>query len=156
MLKQNTYSKIVIAYKHLKFPCDWFQVFRNNSLPRRKKHKSKQQEIINLRYFVLQQFKIAFSFFIKRRFKILERFVAYTRGHFCFFCHFYYHFFVIFSSTELTPFLMHNRYAHIFILTFDLVSFFPLSLNGSLRRHKSFVLRKEKMHKTKTTEDSVS
>ena len=53
-----------------------------------------------------------------------------------------------------TPtFFMHNKYVLIFLLTFDLVSFFPLCLKRSVADTSKFsVLRKEKMYKTKTTE----
>ena len=48
---------------------------------------------------------------------------------------------------------MHNKFALIFLLTFDLVSFFPLCLKRSVADTSKFsVLRKEKMYKTKTTE----
>ena len=50
-------KKVVVSFKLFVIET-WAkrQVFRNNSPPIRKKHKIKQQEIINLQYFVFQQF----------------------------------------------------------------------------------------------------
>ena len=59
---------------------------------------------------------------------------------------YYCHFFVIFSSTELQPFFMHNKYILIFLLAFDVVSFFPLYLNASLQRHKNFLFYERKKY----------
>ena len=65
---------------------------------------------------------------------------------------YYYHFFVIFSSTEFQPFFMHNKYVLIFLLAFNLVSFFPLYLKRSVADTSKFsVLQKKKMYKTKLT-----
>ena len=52
---------------------------------------------------------------------------------------YYCHFFVLFLSTELQPFFMHNKCVLIFLLTFDLVSFFPLCLKRRLQIHQSFL-----------------
>ena len=65
---------------------------------------------------------------------------------------YYYHFFVIFSSTEFQPFFMHNKYVLIFLLAFDLVSFFSLCLKRSVADISKFsVLQKKKMSKAKST-----
>ena len=65
---------------------------------------------------------------------------------------YYYHFFVIFSSTEFQPFFMHNKYVLIFLLAFDLVSFFPLCLKRSVADTSKFsVLQKKKTSKAKST-----
>ena len=48
---------------------------------------------------------------------------------------------------------MHNKYVLKFLLALDLVSLFPLCLKRSVVETQKFsVLRKEKTHKTKTTE----
>ena len=56
-----------------------------------------------------------------------------------------------------TPtFFMHDKCVLIFLLTFDLVSFFPLCLKRSIADTSKFsVLRKEKMYKTKTTKNEL-
>ena len=69
------------------------------------------------------------------------------------FLNLYCHFFVLFLSTELQPFFMHNKWVLIFLLISDLVSVFPLCLKHSVADTSKFsVLRKEKTHKTNTTE----
>ena len=61
-------------------------------------------------------------------------------------------FFVTFSSTKLASFFMHNKYVLIFLLTFIWFRFSPFVLNTPLQRQKFYVLWKEKIHNTKTTE----
>ena len=71
---------------------------------------------------------------------------------------YYCHFFVVFSSTEitplfmheLTPFFMYNKY----VLTFntDLVSFFPPCLKHSVAETKTFLFPERKIHEKKVTE----
>ena len=137
--------------------CQYHYPFRShdnfNSLPIRKKHKIKQQEIINfqgLKYFVFQQFQVAFRFFIKRHSKILGHFAVFARRPNCLI--YYCHFFVIFSPTERTPFFMHNisRYLYQHLIQ---SRFFLFCLKRSFVETQKFsVLRNEKMRKTKTTE----
>ena len=41
---------------------------------------------------------------------------------------------------------MYNKYVLIFLLAFDLVSFFSLYLNAPLQRHKNFLFYKRKKY----------
>ena len=53
-------------------------------------------------------------------------------------------FLVIFSSTKLTPFLIYNKKVAIILLTFDLLSFFPLYFLRSIAEAKSFLFHERK------------
>ena len=70
---------------------------------------------------------------------------------------YYCHFFVLFLSTELQLFFMHNKYILRFLLTFDLVSFFLFALNNPLQVHQSFVFyERKKCMRRKQLNDTMS
>ena len=99
--------------------------------------------------FCLSAILNCFSFFYQAT--LLGYFIVYIRSpkgviwSFSIYCC---HFFVIFSSIELTPFLMNSKYVLIFILAFDLALFFSLFvLMLRYRDIKVSFLRKKKMHK---------
>ena len=125
-------------------------MFKNNSLPVRKKNKNKQQEIINLQGLIVFCLSAScLSFFIKWHSKILGNLVS-----------FYQTPQLLSLLLPLLCYLLINwtNWTHIFFSCiikgphiFVNIWFRLVFKHSVAETHKSSVLRKEKMHKTEAT-----